>query len=553
LIVYYASRKTSTPWLVFFFIALLVGIFLRFYQLDTQMLVDDEWHAIEKLLHADARDIASHFGFSDYCIPLTLYYYFLYLHGGLSEWGMHFPVLLAGLALLIVAPCSTKNIAHLSTRVCWVALMAISPFLVYHSRTARPYALTNLFSFVAIMAFREWWLCSSARWRWGLVYIVSAFLSGYFHLMTLPFVLLPFVYYGVHSLCDIAVASRRTDGWIGLQRLTILGLCTALPLCAALLPPLIADWASLAMKAGKGWMTIDTLYRGLLLSFGIDNALLLGVCGVLLGIGIRSIWRRDRDLVGYLAVVVVGGALVVALSKAAWLQHPATYVRYIQTVIPFLLLGMAEGAMVLIRQLSSAAMQAGVAGVLLCGLYYAGPLPSYLYNPNQFMGGAYFQFDYDDAHNPYKATLPPGPISAFYRHLRQRPPRSLTLIETPWWLSSNFDAQPLYQAVHRQYVRMAFAAPVCGDYQYGNYPESDTGMQLQQFVHLSALLRGDTAGGDFLVVHLKSWPDPAHPPAQWPDMSICLPQIRQKLGAPAYTDDEVVVFALSDNARAALQ
>jgi len=147
-------------------------------------------------------------------------------------------------------------------------------------------------------------------------------------------------------------------------------------------------------------------------------------------------------------------------------------------------------------------------------------------------------------------VLPRGPIPDFYRQLGRQPPRSLTLIETPWSLETNHDPQPLYQSVHRQYIKVALTTPECGISDYGNYPESAAGMQLHQFVHLSALLRGETAGADYLVVHLRPWPDPQMAPSAWPDVSVCLPQIEQHFGAPVYRDDDIEAFALSAAAHA---
>src|SRR5215470_12059409 len=138
------ARRERIIWYLLLALALLAGIFLRVWQLDRQILLDDEWHAINKLLRAaDARDIATHFGLADYSIPLTLFYRFLYLHGGLTDWGMRAPMLLAGTGLLLAAPWLTRGMLPLSTRCLWAALIAISPLLTYHTRTARPYAVTT--------------------------------------------------------------------------------------------------------------------------------------------------------------------------------------------------------------------------------------------------------------------------------------------------------------------------------------------------------------------------------------------------------------------------
>jgi hypothetical protein len=312
----------------------------------------------------------------------------------------------------------------------------------------------------------------------------------------------------------------------------------------------MTDAASLAAKTGTDSATPESIYRTLLICFGTASPWLLSMFAALCAIGVRSLWRRDLDLVAYLTFVLLTAVAAIVASKAAWLQHQLNFARYIQPVVPFLLLAMAQGMIELLAYLRSATAQAGTAAVALAGMYLAGPIPGYLYAPNQFMTDQYFQFDYDPAHNPYLSFLPQGPIPDFYRQLGQRPPRSLTLIETPWSLETNHDPQVLYQKVHRQDIKIALTTPDCGVSDYGNYPESATGMQLDRFVHLSALLRGQTAGADYFVVHFHPWPDPQQPPSGWPDLSACLAQIEQHFGAAVYRDDEIEVFALSPAAHA---
>jgi len=543
------ERDGRGAWLVVSALALLAGIFLRGWQLGTQVLLDDEWHAINKLLHAGFADIATHFGFADYSIPLTLYFRFLYSTIGLSEWGMRLPMLTAGIGLLVIAPYLLRAMLSRPTRVVWAGLMAISPMMVYHTRTARPYAITTLLCVVAILAFWRWWHAADRRWRWAVLYILATFLSGWLHLITLAFALTPFAYFGALALFDCAVSARRADGLRRLRDLIVLGLLTALPLAAALLPPLLTDWASLAAKAGNDSVTLHSGYRTLLICFGIASPWLLVVMLAVAAIGVVSLWRRRPGLVSYLVFVLCVAIAAIAASHATWLQHQLNFARYIQPMVPFLLLAVAEGMIRILSTVRVAAAQAGIAVAAMAGLIAAGPMPGYLYEPNQFMGDPYFQFDYDPAFNPYLTTLPHGPIPDFYRRLGQRPPRSLTLVETPWSLETDSDPQPLYQAVHRQIIKIGLTTPVCGEFDYGNYPESASGMRLTNFVYLSGLLRGETYGADYLVVHLRAWPKSAKPPPEWPDMSTCAPQIEQHFGTPLYRDDDIEVFALSAKAR----
>src|SRR6266496_5683487 len=230
-------RSASLPWAMTAVTAIAAGTWLRWYQLDIQVLIDDEWHALHKVLHSDAYGIATTFGFADHSIPLTLYYRFLALHGGLTEWVMHLPMLVAGVVLLVAAALSLRREISAPVRAAWVTLLAISPLLVYHSRTARPYALTSVLTFVAIVAFRRWWLRDGSTGAWGATYVATTFLAGWFHPITLPFTLLPFVYYGTRALLH-ARSHEGTPLRTALVRLLALGIVTALLLAAALAPPL---------------------------------------------------------------------------------------------------------------------------------------------------------------------------------------------------------------------------------------------------------------------------------------------------------------------------
>jgi hypothetical protein len=182
--------------------------------------------------------------------------------------------------------------------------------------------------------------------------------------------------------------------------------------------------------------------------------------------------------------------------------------------------------------------------VLAALLWWAGPMPSYLYYPNQFMGHLRFQYDYDPAHNPYVQLVPRDPVPEFYRQLAQRPPASVTLIEAPWRLESNFNPHPWYQEIHRQKVKIGLVTPVCGLRSYGEYPATVRALRLHEFAHLSSVLAGKSYGADYLVMHLVPWKTPPDASLEWPDVAGCLPAIEAKLGAPIYRDAQIVVFDL---------
>ena len=523
-------------------VAFVAGVALRVWQIDIQIPIDDEWHAIHKLLGAGPLDIFTHVGYADYSIPLTLYYQTLYRTVGLSEWGLHLPALVASIGLLLIGPRLLASSFALPTRALWMALVAISPLLVYHGRIARPYALTCLLAFVAIFCFRAW--RQEGRRRDAIVYAMATVLAGWLHAITLPFTLAPFVYYGVRALRPL---DREA-----LARLLKLGLLTALPLALLLGPPIVVDWTEFSGKAGLDHVTAESAYRSALMLAGTGSAIASLVFYAAVIAGWYRINRHDRDLAAYLATVIGLGTLTVASSRAGLISHPLVFARYLLPALPFVLLLAAEGAAAALAGMqrrsgmttaSTAVVAPFIASAAVAAMFMAGPIPAWLHYPNQFIAHLRYQFDYDPARNPYVQRVPKEPIPAFYAELGTRPPGSITLVETPWRLESHFNALSLYQDTHRQRIMIGLVTPTCGTFDFGEYPMTDPGMRMREFVHLASIIRGDRIAADYLVVHLRPANVAAEPPA-WPDMAACLPAIEAALGAPVWRDQWMRVFAL---------
>lgn len=547
-------RRSGVGWHALALASLLVGTFLRAWQIDIQILIDDEWHAIHKLLASTPLDIVTHLGYADYSIPLTLYYQSLYRTIGLSEWGMHAPSLFAGIALLVAGPRLLARWAPLPVRAIWVALVAVSPLLVYHSKVARPYALTSLLTFIAIIAFRTWW--RRGRARDAALYVATTVLAGWLHAITLPFTLLPFAYYGLQTLVRAirtpgrhvhapAIVARRRRGARRARRLVAVGLATLLPLMLALLPPFIVDWEQFAGKAARGSAGVESLYRTLLMLAGTGSPVVGAIVAGLTACGFVGWLRRDRDLAFYLATIVGVATAVIVASGPEWITHPLVLARYLLPALPFVLLAAAEGIAIIVGSLRRSWVEPMLAGAFAAGLLMTGPIPGEWHYPNQFWGHLRYQLDYDPAHNPYVQQVSHDPLPAFYRDLGRLPPASVTLIEAPWLLESHFNPQSLYQDVHRQLIKIGLTSPLCGGRGFGDYPETRTGMRMRELVHLSALLRGETHGGDYLVLHLHPRNVATDPGREWPDITRCLPLVRERFGAPFYRDGEIEVYRLA--------
>jgi hypothetical protein len=546
------TARAAWPWWLLSLAAVLAGTFLRLSQLRSQMLIDDEWHAVRMLVHADMAGIASHFGVADYCIPLTLYYRWLYDRAMLDEWSMHLPLLVAGIALLLVAPWLLRSTLALTTRTIWTGLLAISPSLIYFSRTARPYALLAVLGVIAFVAFRNWREQRGDRRAWAAAYVVATFLGGWAHLLSLVFTLWPFAYHGFGDLRACFDRGKRPQALRSLRQLIVLGLFVAVPLALALGPPLLNDWGAMAGKAGADSATLQSLYRTVLIQFGIADAWLCVPMLALFALGAWRLWRHERELVALVLSAAVVGGIVICAARPAWIQHAAVLVRYAAPVLPFLLLFVAEG---IAGVLASLRAQPAAAAFAACGLgvlFAFGPLPRWYRVPNQFMDHAIFQYDYDPAENPYATLLQLGPVSPFLRGLAQEPPASVTLIETPARAHSNYMPDPWLQQIHRQNVKYALASPVCGVGEWDEYPYTATGDRFSRMGRLADILVGATWGADYLVMRLQPWtlpPGKDFPwPVAWPDMHACVAKVTARLGKPTYQDDHIVVFALRPRA-----
>lgn len=539
------NRKLSLRWWWLLAIAAIAfGTWLRLDQLASQFLLDDEWHAIGQVLHSSLGQIVSHFGVADYSIPLTLYYRGLYQLGALSEWNMRLPLLLAGLALLVGLPWLLRDFASVPARAIALALLAISPAHVYLSRTARPYALVVLLTSFALVAFRRWWHREPhANW-YAAGYVMTTVLAGWLHMLSLVFSLVPFLFFGLPTLWSLADAERRDAGLRDIARLAALAAATVLPLVALLAAPLLGDWQALIGKAASGTSNWDSIWRSLLMLLGTGNSAIGAVLVMLAVVGLVRIGQRNREAALYPLCIGTLGVATILLAQPAWIQHPGVLVRYTLPMLPWLLWWLAEGIAAGARR---PAIGITIACAAVVGMFLSGPIPGYWYRPNQLMASPLFQFDYDPAHNSYRETalIPDLPMPPFYQPLAKLPPESVTLAVGPWSILSWSLPQAWYQKVHRQDLKALLLSGVCEPFPRGDWPESRTGMAMRNYVHLAAILRGESTSVDYVVLRTRSWALGAASPstaARWPDIEACLPEVRAVLGPPVYRDQQIVVF-----------
>ena len=417
--------------------ALAEGAALRLWHLPQQILGGDEVHALRAVLHFSLPQILVTYQETDNCIPLTALYKLLMAAGlPITEMVLRLPVLLCGLAALLALPAAFAGRVSRRTILVYRWLLAISPGLVLYSRIARSYMPMVLFACGAVLAFDTWWRTRS-RWAGG-AYVLLAGLAVWFHLGAGPIVAAPFLYATGDAL------SRRRDLRRNLLDLVLVGVAV-LCVCALFLFP--ARQSLLALIAAKRidqaipWTEV---LPGLLrLQAGTASGWLTAAFWVAAVGGLALLFRSERRLAVYTAVVAGGHVAGLLILSPMGLAGPVILSRYLLPILPLVLLWVAAAVGTPWkteepRRLRSAR---GLAATLLVlALALAGPFADPAMRWSSFL----HHNDFVGFHTP-RPKLPAESVPAFYRRLKGE-----TVVEAPWvyYWDANRSIY-LYQEVHR--------------------------------------------------------------------------------------------------------
>jgi hypothetical protein len=534
------------------------GVWLRLDQLASQLLLDDEWHAVYRVVHDAPASVFLDFGHSDSSIPLTLLYLFESHAFGLSEIGMRWPLVAAGIATLVLFPGYAARHVGRAEALLFAALLAISPLLYFFSRTARPYALTLLLVYAAHVAFRHY-AAGTRRGRWALaLYAACATLAAWLHPVAVPFVVSPFVPPAWTLLRSASSATRKA----ALLRLAAPALAAGVPMTALLLPPLLAHPESLALKSGIDLPRVDTLIGVWYAWFGTGSTVALLICGAFAVAGAPVVWRRLPEAGSMLAGVALCVLMIVA-TRPAWIHNPLTFGRYLLPILPLLLLSTACGAARVGQTVSAAiaarraipavagACGAGVAAIPLLALAATTPLSPVLVHPNDNSLHAVYQFDFRRDHDPIVTFMDGIPLSPWWASLADRPAGSITVAVAPFPTESVGSDAPRWQRLSRQRVLSGFLTLLCASARANEVPD-DARFRFRNAVHLGNDAALAAHGIDFVV-----WQKPYRYVAHGIDAQVgvdvapCATALTARFGLPVYEDEWLTVYRPRDRGRGA--
>ena len=539
----------SPAWAALVAVAALAGIWLRLDQFTTQVLIDDEWHVVHQLLQNGPGAMFLDFGYADYSIPLGILAWYEAHWWGLSEVMLRTPMLVCGIVALIAFPLYVAPRVSRATSALFAVLVAVSPLLVVYSRLARPYAITLLLGWVAHAAFRRWRGAGSGRTTAGAAYVVTAALAAWLHPLLAPFVLAPIVW-RLGSICRLAPTERRG----ALVRLLPLILATGALLAALILPPLIANPQSLAVKSGTDIPGIATLAGVWYAWLGTPSTVAVAVCIALAAWGAPDVWRALPEArTGVLGIVLT--LVVVLLSRPMWSFNPLTLARYLLPFVPLLLLFVAAGAARLAYRVATPGTPptrisfAVVLALPLVALGAQSPLAPMLRHPNTQALNSLYYIDFRPEKNPivpYQAAIP---LSPFWVSLATEPPGSVRIAAAPFYFESyDWDA-PRWERLSHQTVVPGLSHRPLRRQALGRVAP-DARFRFRNAVHLAddgALARKRI---DYVV-----WQKPyvqaskGIPAAIGADTAHCEATLRGRFGTPAFEDSTIIAFRVPRHAQ----
>jgi hypothetical protein len=530
------------PWL--FAIAVALGAWLRLDQFTAQVLIDDEWHAVHQLLRLAPSQMWLDFGHADYSIPLGLLYSLESQAFGLSETAMRWPMLVCGLATLVLFPLYIARRLGPATAIVFAFLLALSPLLVIYSRMARPYAITLLLAWGAHAAFGRFDAVQNGRTAAGAAYAAMAALAAWLHPVIAPFVVAPFLWSAVALLREPRVVRGAR-----FRRLALLALATGIPMAAMLFPPLLAHPESLAVKAGVDRPGLDTLIGVWYAWLGTHSTLSVLACGALAALGAREVWRAlPIARTGVLGIALTLAAVM--STGTAWSHNPLTLGRYLLPFAPLLLLAAATGAVWIARRVAApgrrlrnvAALVVAIAPAAV--LAVGSPLAEIARHPNAQTIHLVYHVDFRPERNPYLPYMAKIPLSPFWAELARERRGSLRIAAAPFYFESyDWDA-PRWERVSGQTVIPGFLTGLCIDARAGEVPHTPA-FRFVNAVHLADPAALATHGIDYVV-----WQKPfvqtgrGRPEPIGQGTAHCEPALRARFGAPAYEDDALVAFRL---------
>jgi hypothetical protein len=517
--------------------AVAAGLVLRLHALPGQILLDDEWHALNFVIGKPFFSLLWRQGEGANCIPQNIYTGLLLRTAGWSETALRLPSVVFGLLSLLVLPRLVRRLWGEPVALAFAWLLAISPCAVFYARLCRPFAGVLFLGFLSLCWFVSWTRERRKEMRFGWAF--AAFGALYLHLYAVVFVLPPlFLAMAARALKD---GGRLRASLPSYRESLEAGFIVAILIALFIVPPTIVNpfWLGRSFHGfpGANPATAAKLWSLICGTASVPAQAALAAGAVW---GFLLIAREDPAAAAAIGAGIACYALKVVSSRQQGMDAAIELARYGIILFPVCHLAWAFALSRAARALP-AALGPLVPAAAALALFALGPLRQTYAAPNDFTNHSAFQDDYapiDWARSRERALHKDLTTS------RELVPQAYGtsavseakgVIEYPMFVGDELNVYYYYQHFHRKPVAIGYVAGVPyaplesgEDFVYGNTPvnyilgrAAPERLKLKKFVDLAdaGRLRQEFAGWD-IVLHrhllAEAFPGKARPgPAPW--------------------------------------
>jgi hypothetical protein len=570
----------SEPWFwTFYLLTIMAGGFLRLYLISDQIILDDDWHALNFTINHSLWYLLTHFSYAGAnIIPMNAYVRMLLVSSGWSEILLILPSLVAGVASLLLFPLVLKRVFNSRTTIFFAFLFAVSPLIIFYSRVCRPYSIYTFLGFLSIWIFYEWSLTGGKKIGW--LFAVTGILCVYFHFVGVIFIFVPLVCAAGIKLMQKfpRLPVIREQILPGFKELISVG-CVILIGLAILLTAAFIQRVPV-INADSAHFSIDSMLGFLQILSGSSYLFPNIFFYALLGIGLIRLFKKSFLLGLIFISVFIAYVFVLLVTKSNSTHVPLVLARYIIPAFPMAYVLVALGMDSLWMTMSILPVNKkiinascyGLAGCLLAGLVWTGPLRQTYVAPNNFTNHSVFQESYAPINwdsppispmlqRPY--ALNKDTMSVFYKTLAdQRDVKKI--IEYPVYLGNGFNLLYYYQRVHRKKVaegytlamkdRLDSVAGIYGDMIpdmiFGQVIDPDQ-LKFKNMVNILDMDSIKNSRADLVILHKNSESEILEPHTGSDVKEIRLITdianvYRENFGQPIFEDRYLLVFKVRD-------
>lgn len=519
------GNKMQQAWLLLIF---LLGTYLRLWHWPSQMMLDDEWHALNFVFNRSFFDVILQQGLGANSIPVNIYAWLVLNTTGWSEPLLRLPSMLSGIAALVVIPLLTRRIWGNFVACIMAALLAVSPVVIFYSRIMRPYAPVMLLAMSSILLTLAW--LKGGKRRDILFSALCGAFAIYYHLYAAIPVGMPFI---VALVATIKPVGQRLRLMLE-SKTPFTDICIAGSIFAIIdgvlvvIPNLLNPWWSHGIHGvdRANWQTVVTVSS---LISGTRNPFLMPIIIALLLGGLVLMVRQSRTIGFAIVSSFVLFTLIMAKTTQEGAHAGIQVARYGITFLPLAFIAIAVALACLGEYLSEKyiifqrkQLLLSVALVAWLPFLATSPLWTIYSAPNNFTNQSAYQYRYDpikwQERSPERdlalgVSMAYSDIPQFYKQ-SELLKTAKGVIEYPMMIGDHFNLYYYYQHFHRLPVVAGFVSnnnyvPVepGRDFVFGNWSIDSvmTGMPKQNRNKMSWRTMTDLNDISLLRSRYKGW------------------------------------------------